>query len=92
MNKCGLYICIFCLFIGCCSVSALGMTEAVASLSNQDQDSIRDLCSDYSLALKDGNTEGIKQLISGTMYKRSKSLLEGNEQYGEFLRSHYSRG
>ena len=89
MNKCGLYLCIFCLFIGCYSVSALGMTGAVTSLSNQEQDSIRAICTDYSLALKDGNIDGIRRHISGIMYDKSKSLLEDNQQYGNFLRNHY---
>ena len=39
----------------------------------------------YFQALKNGDIETIKDLITGEMYKKRKVLLEQNENYSEFL-------
>jgi len=43
----------------------------------------------FFLALKEGDIETIKRLISKKMYEERKTLLEDNPEYGAFLRRCY---
>ena len=43
----------------------------------------------YFQALKNGDIETIKDLITGEMYEKRKVLLEQNENYSEFLKKVY---
>lgn len=43
----------------------------------------------YFEALKNGDTETIKNYIAGKFYKKNKALLEENTKYPEFLRNYY---
>ena len=58
-------------------------------LSNWEISQINTACIQYSTALKYGNIDEIKRHISGDIYRRSKTLLEENKQYGDFLRNFY---
>lgn len=43
----------------------------------------------YFEALKNGDTEIIKNYIAGEFYEKNKALLEENTKYPEFLRNYY---
>jgi hypothetical protein len=43
----------------------------------------------YYEASREGDVSEIKQLIAGSFYNRRKVLLETNDNYPDFLRSHY---
>jgi len=43
----------------------------------------------YFTALKNGDVESLKSLLSGKLYKRYKVLLEKNDAYPEFLQNHF---
>ena len=43
----------------------------------------------YFEALKNGDVNSIKMLISGRMYEKYKVLLEKNKDYPQFLRDYY---
>ena len=87
MKKSSLYLLIAYLFIGYHSTYASDV--ATPQLSNQEIYEIDATCTRYSTALKCGNIDEIKRHISGDMYRRSKTLLEENKQYGDFLRNFY---
>ena len=43
----------------------------------------------YFQACEDGDINKMKPLITGKFYNRRRALIEGNEEYSEFLRDHY---
>ena len=44
---------------------------------------------EYFKALKNGNTEAIKYLLSDDFYRKRKNLLENNPYYSQFLQRFY---
>lgn len=43
----------------------------------------------YFQACENGEINKIKSLITGKFYNRRRALIEGNDEYPEFLRDHY---
>lgn len=48
-----------------------------------------DVVLDYYEASREGNITEMKALIAGSFYNRRKALLENNDSYPDFLKSHY---
>ena len=76
MNKTILYILLAVFLVSFSSITAHALEPNETVLS-------------YFQALKNGDIETIKDLITGEMYEKRKVLLEQNENYSEFLKKVY---
>ena len=65
-------------------IGILSITAAKAQPAEPSEVVIR-----YFQALKEGNTDLIKSLISGKLHKKKKDLLESNSNYSLFLKRLY---
>ena len=48
-----------------------------------------EVVTEYFVALKNGNTEAAKNLLSENFYQKRKGLLKNNRYYSEFLKKFY---
>lgn len=76
MNKTILYILLAVFLVSFSSITAHALEPNETVLS-------------YFQALKNGDIETVKSLITGEMYNKRKVLLEQNENYSEFLKKVY---
>jgi hypothetical protein len=80
---------VFCFFAVLFNTNNLLFAQEIVKSNVLYTEIITETMEPYFDALKSGDVSIIKQLISGRMHERNKTLLEQNTEYPEFLRSYY---